>query len=129
MPPAVDTAIIFTSQMVEIAAFYQAGFDLDDPVEQDRHRGFQLDGFYLGIDHIDDAANSPGGVSLWFRVDDLDETFERLVELGAEVRYGPTDTPWGDRLAAVFDPDGNMVGLSQKPPPDPREERAFPGAG
>lgn len=127
MPPAVDTAIIFTSRMLEIAAFYQSGFELNPPIEQELHRGFQLDGLYLGIDQVDDAVGSPGGVSLWFRVDDLDATFERFLRLGAEVRYGPTETPWGDRLAAVFDPDGNMVGLSQKPPPDPREEMTFPG--
>lgn len=120
MPPIVDTAIIFTANMIELAAFYQDAFELDDPAEQERHRGFQLDGLYLGIDQDDDAVAAPSRVTLWFRVDDLESTFERLVGLGSEVRYAPTDTPWGDRLAAVFDPDGNMVGLSQKPEADPR---------
>ncbi|MDF1597207.1 MAG: VOC family protein [Acidimicrobiia bacterium] len=124
MPPSVDTAIIFTVNMVELAAFYQEAFQLDDPHEQDRHRGFQLDGFYLGIDQDEGAAPSPGSVTLWFRVEDLEATFTRMVELGAEVRYPPTDTPWGDRLAAVFDPDGNMVGLAHKPPADPRDSMA-----
>ncbi len=122
MPPRVDTAIIFSERMIELAAFYQTAFDLDDPAEQERHRGFQLDGLYLGIDQVDGVSAEPSRVTLWFRVDDLEATFERIVAMGAEVRYPPTDTPWGDRLAAVFDPDGNMVGLSQKPPADPREE-------
>ena len=38
MPPIVDTAIIFTCNMIELAAFYQAAFELDDPAEQERHR-------------------------------------------------------------------------------------------
>ncbi len=121
MPPVVDTAIIFTERMVELAAFYQAAFELGDPAVQDRHRGFQLDGLYLGIDQVEDAACEPSRVTLWFRVEDLEGTFERITGMGAKVRYPPTDTPWGDRLAAVFDPDGNMVGLSQRPPQDPRE--------
>ena len=121
MPPIVDTAIIFTANMIELAAFYQAAFELENPAEQERHRGFQLDGLYLGIDQDDDTVSAPSRVTLWFRVDDLEGTFARLVGLGSEVRYPPTDTPWGDRLAAVFDPDGNMVGLSQKPKTDPRE--------
>ena len=129
MAPLVDTAIIFTPNMVELASFYQAAFDLDDPQEQERHRGFQLDGLYLVIDQVDDATAIPSNVTLWFRVEDLDGTFGRIVGLGAEVRYPPNDTPWGDRLAAVFDPDGNMVGLSQKPPVDPRESLDFPGGG
>jgi uncharacterized glyoxalase superfamily protein PhnB len=121
MPPSVDTAIIFSANMVELAAFYQEAFDLDDPHEQDRHRGFQLDGFYLGIDQDEGATPAPSSVTLWFRVEELEATFERMVDLGAEVRYPPTDTPWGDRLAAVFDPDGNMVGLAHQAPADPRE--------
>ena len=121
MAPTVDTAIIFTANMVELAAFYQQAFELDDPAEQERHRGFQLDGLYLGIDQHDDQPPGSSAVALWFRVDDLEATFERIVGLGVEVRYPPTDTPWGDRLAAVFDPDGNMVGLSQKPIADPRQ--------
>lgn len=128
MPPVVDTAIIFTANMVELAAFYQEAFELDDPAEQDRHRGFQLDGLYLGIDQTDDQEAASSSVALWFRVDDLQRTFARIVGLGCEVRYGPTDTPWGDRLAAVFDPDGNMVGLSQKPTEDPRESLDLPAA-
>ncbi len=53
-------------------------------------------------------------VTMWFDVDDLDQTFARLLELGATVRYGPVDKPWGARLAAVYDPDGNIIGLSQR---------------
>lgn len=121
MVPTIDTAIIFTSNMVELAAFYQAAFGLDDPQKQDGHRGWQLDGLYLGIDQNDEAASTPSNVTLWFRVDDLEATFERMVELGSEVRYPPTDTPWGDRLAALFDLDGNLIGISQRPAADPRE--------
>lgn len=129
MAPSVDTAIIFTANMVGLAAFYQQAFELDDPAEQDRHRGFQLDGLYLGIDQVDGASASASNVTLWFRVEDLEGTFERIVGLGAAVRYPPTDTPWGDRLAAVFDPDGNMVGLSQKAQTDPRESAGIPAGG
>ena len=55
-------------------------------------------------------------VTLWFTVDDIQSTYERLIELGALDRYAPTRKPWGAVLAAVYDPDGNMVGLSQRQP-------------
>jgi predicted enzyme related to lactoylglutathione lyase len=53
-------------------------------------------------------------VTLWFTVDDIQATFDRLVALGARVRYPPSQKPWGGYLACVYDPDGNMLGLSQR---------------
>jgi uncharacterized glyoxalase superfamily protein PhnB len=70
---------------------------------------------YLGFDQDDDHTSAEGlGVTLWFTVDDLQAAFDRLVTLGARVRYPPTQKPWGATLAAVYDPDGNMIGLSQR---------------
>jgi catechol 2,3-dioxygenase-like lactoylglutathione lyase family enzyme len=50
-----------------------------------------------------------------FRVDDLDETFERVRASGAEVLQEPMDQPWGPRDCAFRDPSGNMVRISQAP--------------
>jgi predicted enzyme related to lactoylglutathione lyase len=109
----VDTAIIFTENMEALAEFYRQGLELGKPNRAPGHIGFQLPGLYLGFDQVQDLAlNHPGGTTLWFRVDDVDATFERLVGLGAAVRYAPALKPMGDYLAAVFDPDGNLVGLS-----------------
>ena len=112
---AVDTAMIFTSRMHELADFYRRAFELDEPnVQGDDHLGFQVGDIYLGFDKVDDASETAGAVSLWFRVDDLEATYNRLVELGVRVRYGPVRKPWGDFLACVYDPDGNLIGLSQR---------------
>jgi uncharacterized glyoxalase superfamily protein PhnB len=74
-----------------------------------------LPGVYLGFDLVDEIqGQQPGAVSLWFRVDDLEATFNHLVSLGAQIKYPPQEKPFGDTLAAVFDPDGNIVGLSQR---------------
>lgn len=49
-----------------------------------------------------------------FATDDLDATFERIVESpGAEVVQEPADQFWGVRDAAVRDPAGNMVRIEQ----------------
>jgi predicted enzyme related to lactoylglutathione lyase len=110
------TVIINTRQMEALAAFYQAGLELDPPQPTaDNHLGFHLPNVYLGFDLVQDTPeNYPGAVSLWFAVEDLEATFQRFVDLGARVRYGPTRKPWGGYLAAVFDPDGNVVGLTQE---------------
>jgi len=46
--------------------------------------------------------------------EDLDETFARLRDGGADVVQEPTDQPWGDRDCAVRDPSGNVVRINQR---------------
>ena len=43
----------------------------------------------------------------------LDEDFDRIAALGAEVVQEPTDQPYGLRDAAFRDPAGNQVRLNQ----------------
>lgn len=116
MSADLDTAIVFTTRMRELAEFYAAGLELGDPQESPGHIGYQVGRVYLGFDQVESPFASPAAVTLWFRVDDLDATFSRFVEMGAEVVYPVKDTPWGDRLAAIRDLDGNRIGLSQARP-------------
>lgn len=114
--PAV-TAIILTARLDEMVELYRRGLELPPPEEfGPDHRGFTVaPDFYLGIDRVREGdPPPPGPVSLWFTVDDVETTYRRFLALGARSKYGPTRKPWGDTLAAVFDPDGNVVGLSQR---------------
>ena len=112
----IDTIIIVTVRMKELAQFYQDGLQLNPPQSQgDDHLGFPIAGTYLGFDMVKDVEFTyPGAVSLWFRVNDIEVTFNRFKQLGAKVKYPPTKKPWGDTLAALYDPDGNLIGLAQR---------------
>lgn len=48
-----------------------------------------------------------------FSTDDLDATFERVRESGAEVLQEPTSQPWGAKDCAFRDPSGNLVRIAQ----------------
>jgi catechol 2,3-dioxygenase-like lactoylglutathione lyase family enzyme len=50
-----------------------------------------------------------------FHTDDLDETFEKVRDAGAEIVSEPTEQPWGTRDFAVRDPSGNLVRIDQPP--------------
>jgi lactoylglutathione lyase len=118
-----ETVIIYTMELDRLARFYEAGLGVE-PFEANSpgHRGRRIGSVYLGFDQVDEVeGEAPGAVRLWFTVDDLAATFDRFVGLGAAVRYGPTRKPWGATLAAVLDPDGNVVGLSQRMPPEEPE--------
>lgn len=51
-------------------------------------------------------------IELCVYVDDVGATFARARELGFETVADPTDMPWGERVAWVADPDGNLVMLT-----------------
>ncbi|MFC2029286.1 VOC family protein [Chloroflexota bacterium] len=110
------TVIIDTTRMSELAEFYGTGLELGDPAPTGGdHLGFSLPNLYFGFDQVDRVKSGyQGAVSLWFEVDDLQAVFETFVQLGAQVEYPPTRKPWGAVLAAVHDPDGNLVGLAQR---------------
>ena len=54
-----------------------------------------------------------GDLAVFIQVDDLDKTFESLRAAGAEILQEPVDQPYGVRDAAVRDPSGNHLRLSQ----------------
>jgi predicted enzyme related to lactoylglutathione lyase len=110
-----QTVIFQTSQMKVMADFYAHGLGLGESTATGGdHLGFPLPNLYFGFDQVDEAPEACGVISLWFEVDDIDATFKRFEDAGAEVSYPPTQKPWGAVLAALYDPDGNLFGISQR---------------
>jgi uncharacterized glyoxalase superfamily protein PhnB len=100
--------------MEEMASFYQEAFELGPFESSPGHLGQRVGHVYLGFDSVEGVgASAEAGVTLWFTVNDLQATFDRLVSMGARVRYPPMEKPWGARLASVYDPDGNVLGMAQ----------------
>lgn len=63
------------------------------------------------------AANAPGGAVMFWHVDDLQGTFDRLLKLGA-TEYQPITTHGdgeGFTTASVVDPFGNVLGIMHNP--------------
>ncbi|WP_432525056.1 VOC family protein [Kineococcus sp. SYSU DK006] len=61
------------------------------------------------------ATDRPGGVVLYWHVDDLDAALERLLGLGAVVFQPPRAFGEGFRGASVVDPFGNLLGIMHNP--------------
>jgi predicted enzyme related to lactoylglutathione lyase len=110
------TVIVKTRKMGELVDFYGQGLDLGEAISfGPDHMGFMLPNAYFGFDLVgEEDAVSPGAVSAWFEVDDLQAVFQRFESLGAVVVYPPTKKPWGATLAALNDPDGNVFGIAQR---------------
>jgi len=69
----------------------------------------------LGKVEIFFCLGGQGHPGTWLSIfmDDVDDYFERITRLGAEVVQGPTDYPWGCREVHVRDPNQHVIRFSQ----------------
>jgi predicted enzyme related to lactoylglutathione lyase len=79
--------------------------------DEDDYVSLALGGASLGIGRDPGSAAVHGPISLWFYVDDVDTAFTRWRTAGGDVVQEPADMPWGERVAQVRDPDGNLAHL------------------
>ena len=67
------------------------------------------DGFNIGMEQGEPGP--PNSVEITIRVDDVDETYLRLMEAGVEVEAPPQDQDWGARHAWFRDGDGRRMSI------------------
>lgn len=115
---AVGAILIFTNKPEQLAEFYAAGLETESPrpVGAD-HVGFMISETSLGFERVPvQPRNIEAAVTAWFRVADARQTYEKFLTLGAHIKSPPTLQPWGETLAEVVDPDGNVIGLMSATP-------------
>ncbi|MFE4416201.1 VOC family protein [Streptomyces sp. NPDC056821] len=61
------------------------------------------------------SATGPGGAVVYWHVDDVSATLERLLSMCAKEYQPPTDRGAGFVTAAVTDPFGNVLGFMHNP--------------
>lgn len=115
--------ILSTQDLPRLQRFYVEALDAQEtyrfPAEgQAFFVSVDVAGQHLGLGF--DAEAPEGDVrqraALWFYVDSCDLATARLRGAGATVVTEPTDTEWGERVAEVFDPDGNLLHIGQHAP-------------
>ena len=63
----------------------------------------------------DGSATGSAGAVIYWHVDDVTATLERLLSMGATAYQAPTDRGEGFITAAVVDPFGNILGIMYNP--------------
>ncbi len=117
--PATIRPIIVTADLERLLAFYTGllgatevmRFPEDGPVF---YVGLELGNSELGLSS--DASvvgGDPGRMLLSIEVPDVEALLPRVAELGGSGGDGANDMPWGQRVAHIKDPDGNVVNLTQ----------------
>ena len=125
MPPTFDLIGVVVADMARALAFYRRlGLDLPSDADTQPHVELTLPGgLRLAFDtedtirSFDPSWTPPSGsprTALAFACDspaEVDKVYSDLVEAGHHGHLEPWDAFWGQRYAAVTDPDGNHVDL------------------
>ncbi|MGY1633224.1 VOC family protein [Geodermatophilus sp. SYSU D01186] len=117
--PSTIRPIIVTADLDSLLGFYTGllgatelmRFPEDGPLF---YVGLELGNSELGLSA--DASvvpGAPGRMLLSIEVDDVDALLPRARELGGEAPDQGNDMPWGQRVAHIKDPDGNVVNLTR----------------
>lgn len=102
---------IETNDVIKVAAFYRSLLRLPQEEGDEVHQLIMMDE-KVAITVYNDGTikeNHNRNLSIAFTVDDVDEEYKRLLELGVDIIDPPTTRPWGARNIHFTDPDGNHV--------------------
>jgi lactoylglutathione lyase len=117
--------VLYAKDVDAVAAFYvRLGFEehfrMPSPDGSTGYVGLRRDGAELAVT-TEDSPRTLAGVEpgpgprheLFVYVRDVDVTVSALRAAGAPVVREPADMPWGERVAWVCDPEGNLVSLAR----------------
>jgi predicted enzyme related to lactoylglutathione lyase len=117
--PATIRPVIVTADLDQLLAFYVGllgaeenfRFPEEGPVF---YVGLALGDSELGISSDPSVVpGSPGRMLLSIEVPDVDAMLPTVESLGGHGQGPANDMPWGQRVAHIADPDGNVVNLTQ----------------
>jgi catechol 2,3-dioxygenase-like lactoylglutathione lyase family enzyme len=115
--------ILDTADVARLSAFYvdrlgfQPGYRWPHE-EEPTFRVVSLDAFSIGLSKIESLPAS-GRTAFWLYADDVDREIERLRAQGVRVVAEPAHSEWGERMATISDPDGNLVHIGQRAAEEP----------
>ena len=120
MSAALFFPILVTRDLEGLLGFYRdllgfsVTYEFPGPDGRPGYAGLQLGAAQLGIGRDPELTDGPSArFSLWLYVESCDATVERLRAAGVTIVEEPADQPWGERVARVLDPDGNVVLIGQ----------------
>ena len=113
--------IISTSDLAASLAFYRdllgatVSYDFPGADGEPEYVGLELGTAELGLGRDRTATGGPSErFTLWVYAENCDAAVERLRAAGVRIVEEPADQPWGERIARVADPDGNLVIIGQQ---------------
>lgn len=101
---------LLTNDVLRLAEFYKKVLNTTSDSDNEVHQEVSVDGATLTIyNDGTEKNNSNQNMCIAFTVENVDNEYERLERLGADIIEPPITRPWGARNMHFCDPDGNHV--------------------
>ena len=110
MTSGTKTIMFPVKDLAQAKALYDGLFGVDPDMDEPYYVGYTVDGQDVGLDP-NGHAKGLTGVAVYWHVDDIEKSVERLRAAGGTVLQAITDVGGGKRIASVTDNDGNIVGV------------------
>ena len=110
------TTIYKVSDLEKATAWYSTVFKVHPYFVEPFYVGFNIKGYELGLLPEEDAkAIKTDNVLSYWGVEDIEEVYERFIELGAVAHEKPTNVGGELMVASVKDPWNNVIGFIYNP--------------
>ena len=116
LTPDLDAARRWYTEVLGIEPYFVRPAYVEFRVGDHQHELGLLDSSHLNeLGGAGGSANEPAGAIVYWHVDDIDRTLDRLTALGATLHQPPRDFGEGFIGASVIDPFGNILGVMYNP--------------
>ena len=110
------TVIYKVADLERAKRWYTAAFGVPPYFDEPFYVGFNIGGYELGLDpDVSQGAAGKCGALAYWGVANLDSALRHFEAQGAERNTAAQDVGGGIRVASVFDPFGNAIGLIENP--------------
>ena len=120
------TAVYHTTDLAAAKRWYAELLGIDPYFDRAAYAEFRLGDYQHELGLLDSsylpdlggsevAAAGPAGVIVYWHVDDVPATLDRLLTMGATLHQPPRDFGEGFVGASVIDPFGNILGIMDNP--------------
>ena len=104
----------YVSDLKKAARFYEETLGLEKKYEFSSYVGFECGGVEIGLmPNPKGKAQHDTSVTVEFLVSNVDEVYEKLKAKGVEFTSELHEETWGGKQAALKDPDGNILEITQ----------------
>lgn len=109
------TTIYKVTDLDKAKEWYTAAFDNQPYFDEPFYVGYNVAGYELGLQPEEASSPKTDNVITYWGVENAEEEYNRLLELGASPHEAPQNVGGEIVVASVTDPWGNVVGLIYNP--------------
>ena len=110
------TCVYMVADMEAAKQWYSKAFDTLPYFDEPFYIGFNIGGFELGLQpEANPTKEKPETVRLYWGVENIQEVYDHLLQLGATADEAPHSVGGPLLIATVKDPWGNLLGMIYNP--------------